>query len=72
MGYINEGFKPGGELSLRLDGTTPFRNPEAASTIRGRSWAIHEGILGRAWDGVKMVKRLGPPLRADTAPGVPW
>ncbi len=30
-----------------LDNSTPFRRPAFASSIRGRSWAIHDGILGR-------------------------
>jgi hypothetical protein len=33
-----------------LDNSTPFRKPELASTIRGRSWAIHDGILNEVDD----------------------
>lgn len=42
---IHELFQPGGALSKRLDNSTPFRKPEFAHTVRGRSWAIHDGIL---------------------------
>lgn len=72
MERIHEGFQTGGWLADQLDGSTPFRKPEAARTIRGRSWAIHDGILEKRWEGVKMVKRLGPPSQVDTAPDVPW
>ncbi len=72
MRRIHEGFQPGGDLWARLDRSTPFRAPEQAHTIRGRSWAIHDGILDEPWDGVKMYKRLGVHGGIDTAPGVPW
>ncbi len=72
MRRIHEGFQPGGELRARLDGSTPFRMPDQADSIRGRSWAIHDGILDEPWDGVKMYKRLGMHAGEDTAPGVPW
>ncbi|MBC8448193.1 MAG: hypothetical protein H8D78_10615 [Chloroflexi bacterium] len=72
MEWIQQAFQPGGELAARLDGSTPFRQPEAAHSVRGRSWAIHDGILGKPWDGVKMIRRLAPPAGVDTAPGLPW
>ncbi len=72
MRRIHQGFEPGGELRARLDGSTPFRMPEQADSIRGRSWAIHDGVLGEPWDGVKMYKRLGVHAGVDTAPGVGW
>ncbi|HEY81376.1 MAG TPA: hypothetical protein G4O05_09945 [Caldilineae bacterium] len=72
MRRIHEGFQPGGDLWARLDGSTPFRRTEQARTIRGRSWAIHDGILDEPWDGVKMYKRLGVHSGEDTAPDVPW
>jgi hypothetical protein len=59
MEQIHAGFQPGGELHALLDGSTPFRQPEMASTIRGRSWAIHDGILGHAFTAVTMYKRVG-------------
>jgi hypothetical protein len=52
MKRIHELFKPGGKLHRLLDQSTPFRKPEFANTIRGRSWAIHDGILLDVDDGV--------------------
>ena len=46
MSEINEGFQPGGELYERLDGSTSFRKPGMEKTVRGRSWTMHDGILG--------------------------
>jgi hypothetical protein len=45
MKRIHELFQPGGELFRKLDGRSPFRHPDFAETVRGRSWAIHDGIL---------------------------
>lgn len=60
MAEINEGFQPGGELYERLDGSTPFRQPDMEKTVRGRSWAIHDGILGEPWRGIDMYRALKP------------
>lgn len=61
MDSIERGFHLGGELFYQLDGSTPFRDAEAANTVRGRSWAIHDGILGEPWPAleVRMFKRVG-------------
>jgi hypothetical protein len=59
MEGINEGFHPGGGLLPQLDGSTPFRSAEAAQTIRGRSWAIHDGLLGYPFQDVTMFKHVG-------------
>ena len=72
MATIAHDFGPDGELRARLDRSTPFRRPELAETIRGRSWAIHDGILSQPWDRVRMVKRLGVHAGINTCPGVPW
>jgi hypothetical protein len=73
MERIAHGFAPGGKLRARLDGSTPFRQPEQAATIRGRAWAVHDGILeDDPWDRVRMVKRLGVDAEINTTPGVPW
>ena len=50
MKRIHECFQPGGALFDALDNSTPFRKPEFAHTVRGRSWAIHDGILEEASD----------------------
>jgi len=59
MVEIHQGFQPGGALWQQLDGSTPFRERGAEKTVRGRSWAIHDGILGQPWTGVRMYKRIG-------------
>ena len=56
MEEINEGFQPGGELFEKLDGGPPFRRPGMEKTVRGRSWAIHDGILGEPWRGIEMYR----------------
>jgi hypothetical protein len=45
MKRIHELFQPGAKLYNRMDDTTPFRRRSHAQTVRGRSWAIHDGIL---------------------------
>jgi hypothetical protein len=72
MVRIQEGFQPGGDLRMRLDGSTPFRRPEAAESIRGRSWAVHDGILGEPFTGVTMYKRVAAHAGVDTFPGAVW
>lgn len=72
MEEIDAGFSPGGELRSRLDGSTPFRRPEQADNIRGRSWAIHDGLLDNRWNRVRMVKRLGAAPSVCTAPNLAW
>lgn len=56
---INEGFKPGGVLFLRLDGSSPFRKPGMEKSVRGRSWAIHDGILDEPWDDIRIYRMIG-------------
>jgi len=59
MYYIDREFRPGGTLHGRLDNSTPFRKPEHWKTVRGRSWAIHDGILDEPWESPKMYKTIG-------------
>lgn len=68
MQWVNAAFQPGGPLYAALDGSTPFRRPEAAATVRGRSWAIHDGILGEPWHGIRMYKQVGKNAGVDTFP----
>jgi hypothetical protein len=72
MDQIHAGFQPGGRLHAALDGSTAFRQPGFGETVRGRSWAIHDGILGAldgaAWGGVKMYRLLGRPAGISTFP----
>jgi hypothetical protein len=72
MVEINERFQPGGELRRRLDGSTPFRQPGMERSILGRSWAVHDGILGSAYTGVTMYKRVGALAGVDTFPAGVW
>jgi hypothetical protein len=68
---IDAGFQPGGILSERLDGSTPFRQPELAATVWGRSWAIHDGILLEPWDEVHIYKMVGVHAGVSTLPHGP-
>ena len=71
MDQINSEFQPGGRLQAALDGSTPFRRPEQWSTVRGRAWAIHDGILevlDKHWDGLRMVKQIGRHANVNTFP----
>jgi hypothetical protein len=72
MEAIDKGFRPDGELVARLDDSTLFRSRDLANTIRGRSWAIHDGILSQPWDRVRMVKHLGVHAGVNTCPGIHW
>jgi hypothetical protein len=72
MGWIHSAFQPGGHLTKSLDGSTPFRRPDAWRSVRGRSWAIHDGILGEAWHGIRMYKRVHQRAGVDTFPDGPY
>ena len=76
MQRIHEQFQPGGKISAKLDGHSPFRRPELAQTVRGRSWAIHDGILSEieddlleeGWVSPRMYKMVGKPRPMVTFP----
>ncbi|OGO37820.1 MAG: hypothetical protein A2W35_04670 [Chloroflexi bacterium RBG_16_57_11] len=72
MERIQDGFAEGGDLRAMLDGSTPFRQPEAANSIRLRSWALHDRLLGEAFSDVTMYKRIGVNAGVDTCPGCDW
>ena len=72
MEWINREFRPGGVLYHRLDNSTPFRRPGAESTIRGRSWAIYDGLLGEGFTGVQMYRRVGVSANICTFPSAIW
>lgn len=72
MEWIHREFALGGLLFERLDGSTPFRQPGAERTVRGRSWAIHDGIMGAPYSGVKMYKRVGIHAGVVTYPNARW
>ncbi|MCL4274649.1 MAG: hypothetical protein KJZ77_12325 [Anaerolineales bacterium] len=71
MDIIHKEFQPGGELHKALDGSTPFRQSDQWNTVRGRAWAIHDGILekiDRKWDDLKMIKQVGRHAGVNTFP----
>lgn len=72
MDDIHKEFQPGGRLFQALDGSSPFRQAEQRQSVRGRAWAIQDGILeaiGARWDGLRMVKQLGRHAGVETFPG---
>jgi hypothetical protein len=76
MKRIHELFQPGGKLYRKLDGSTPFRKAEFANTVRGRSWAIHDGvlmeiedpILEKGWESPVMYRMVQNPRSMVTFP----
>ena len=75
MDTVHKEFQPGGELHKALDGSTPFRQPDQWKTVRGRAWAIHDGILqiiDRKWDDLKMIKQVGRHAGANTFPNAEY
>lgn len=66
MEEIDREFLPGGGLYQRLDGSTPFRRKGAEKTVRGRSWAIQDGILGKPWESPKLYKPVGKAVGVNT------
>lgn len=72
MDTIHGEFQHGGELHKALHGSAPFRQPDQWKTVRGRAWAIHDGILqviDKKWDDLKMIKQVGRHAGANTFPG---
>ena len=72
MERIQAGFAGGGDLRLSLDGSTPFRSPQAADSIRLRSWAIHDLLMGEPFDDVTMYKFVGKSAALNTCSGCIW
>lgn len=71
METIHQEFQPDGKLYAALDGSTPFRQPHQWDTVRGRAWAIQDGILdviGAEWNGLRMVRQLGRDSQVQTFP----
>ncbi len=71
MDDIQREFQPGGKLHAALDGSTPFRQPDQWRTVRGRAWAIQDGVLsvlGTRWNDVRMVKQVGHHAGVNTFP----
>jgi hypothetical protein len=72
MESIQLGFGSGGGLRQLLDASSPFRSLQAANSIRLRSWAIHDGIMGEPFTNVTMYKRVGKLAGLNTTPGCEW
>lgn len=72
MRMIHEQFQPGNELYCKLTPDNPFRQPQSWRTVRSRSWAIHDGILGYPYTGFQMYKRVGHHAHISTFPDAIW
>jgi hypothetical protein len=72
MVYIDREFRPGGQLNEKLSPDRIFRPLESWKTIRGRSWAIHDGILGHPFTGFQMYKRIDKHAGINTFPDAQW
>ena len=71
MEHIHLGFAENDDLLKKLDGS-PFRSPNAVDSIRLRSWAIHDGILGEPFTNVSMYKRIGKSAGISTTANTKW
>ena len=69
---LHDGFEVTGDLLHKLDGSTPFRKPEAAKSIRLRSWAIHDNLLGEPFTNVIMYKQVGKSADLNSCPDCAW
>lgn len=69
MREIDREFQPGGRYFKKLDGSSMFRRPGMERTVRGRSWAIHDGIMDQPWDEVQIYKMIGADAGVNTFPG---
>ena len=69
---INQEFQPGGALYNKLTAGNSFRQPGAWKTVRGRAWAIHDGILGHPFTGFQMYKHIGKDAGINTFPDASW
>ncbi len=71
MDDIQREFQQDGLLYKALDNSSPFRQPEQANSVRGRAWAIQDGILetlNTNWDKLRMVKQIGKMASVNTFP----
>lgn len=72
MESIHAEFMPGGSLHRRLDNRNIFQRENAWQSIRGRSWAIHDGILEHPFTGFHMYKRIHHDAGVNTFPDGVW
>jgi hypothetical protein len=72
MEWIDEVLRPNGEFFDRFDGSTPFRVKTQWMSVRGRAWAIQDGILGEPFGDIRMYRRLGQRAGINTFPDAIW
>lgn len=72
MQQIDDGFQPAETYAEKLNGSSPFRQSEMAASILGRSWAIHDGVLGEPFTDVTMYKTVGKSASVATFSGERW
>ena len=72
MQKIHAQFQPDGDLHTKLEEDHPFRPLNTWKNIRGRSWAIHDGILGHPFTGFQMYKRIDRDAGLNSFPDAKW
>lgn len=72
MKLIHQAFLPDGEYHQRLSDENPFRKTSSWNSIKGRSWAIHDGILGHPFTGFQMYKRILHDAGIESFPDASW
>lgn len=72
MKRVDKEFRSGGLLFEKLDGSIPFRRKGAEATVRGRSWAIYDGlyvdVFKEEWESPLMYKMAGKDFNVNTFP----
>jgi len=72
MEKIHKEFQPGGLLYEELNDANPFRRKGTEKRIRGRSWAIYDGIcediFDEEWESPIMYKTKGKDFKVNTFP----
>jgi hypothetical protein len=72
MERIETGFSEAGDLYPLLNNSTPFKTHATEHSIRLRSWAIHDGLLGEPFTNVTMFKHVGKSAGINTCPSCGW
>ncbi len=73
MKRIQDEFtRESGDVVDKLDNSSVFRQADARQSIRLRSWAIHDGILGEPFSNVTMYKYVGKSAGVNNAEGTHW
>ncbi len=72
MVSIHNEFQPNGSLHQKLGSGGVFRPADAWQTVRGRAWAIHDGVLGHPFTGFQMVKYIDQDAGISTFPDLVW